>query len=60
MAKKKIETSSELESQAYTVEALMRDGRWNNYLLVALLDKNKTYTIEAVDKIVSDYMKGEK
>ena len=60
MAKKKIETSSELESQAYTVEALMRDGRWNSYLLAALLDKNKIYTIEAVDKIVSDYMKGEK
>ena len=60
MAKKKIETSSELESQAYTVGALIRDGRWNSYLLAALLDKDKTYTIEAVDKIVSDYIKGEK
>ena len=58
MVKKKIDTQSDV--QAYTVDALMRDGRWNNYLLSALLDSNKTYTIEAVDKIVSGYMKGEK
>ena len=57
MVKKKIDTQSDV--QAYTVEALMRDGRWNNYLLSALLDSNKTYTIEAVDEIVSSYMKGD-
>lgn len=60
MDKKKVDAPSELESQTYTVEALMRDGRWNKYLLTALLDSNKTYTIEAVDEIVSNYMKGDK
>lgn len=44
----------------FTKEQILASSRYRNRrdLVDALLDKDKKYTIEAVDKAINDFMKG--
>lgn len=62
MAGRKKETGAAVEAQSvqHTKEQILASARYHNQrdLVEALLDSGKKYTVETVDKLINEFMKG--
>jgi hypothetical protein len=60
MSTKKIKDSDVIEEITFTKEKIIKFKRYSNRidLLNALLDDNKAYTLDEVDALIDNFMKG--
>lgn len=60
MNTKKIKDSDVIEEITFTKEKIIKFKRYSNRidLLNALLDDNKAYTLDEVDALINNFMKG--